>query len=267
VLSSTTVTAPVKRVVASAPRHGPPPRSSRPAAQHRRRRQPELARTGPLRVRRQPARRQLDRQVPRPLPVLLRHLARCRRLRRPGRASPDEQTYRAKLLYNRSGAASGRTAGSTCSRRHTRMSLLTAADVRALASRLDLRPTKTLGQNFVIDPNTVRRLVRTAGVGPDDVVVEVGPARLVDPRAARGGRPGRRGSRSTPGSRPRCRGPSRRGCPTGPTGCRSSCRTPSSCRPCPAPRRRPSGEPALQRRVPVQLRPARAPAVAAEPAW
>jgi 16S rRNA (adenine1518-N6/adenine1519-N6)-dimethyltransferase len=53
--------------------------------------------------------------------------------------------------------------------------LLTAADVRALADRLDLRPTKTLGQNFVIDPNTVRRLVRTAGVGVDDVVVEVGP--------------------------------------------------------------------------------------------
>ena len=55
------------------------------------------------------------------------------------------------------------------------MALLTAADVRDLADRLDLRPTKTLGQNFVIDPNTVRRLVRTAGVGVDDVVVEVGP--------------------------------------------------------------------------------------------
>ena len=55
------------------------------------------------------------------------------------------------------------------------MGLLSAADVRALATRLDLRPTKTLGQNFVIDPNTVRRLVRVAGVGVDDVVVEVGP--------------------------------------------------------------------------------------------
>ena len=53
--------------------------------------------------------------------------------------------------------------------------LLTAADVRQLAAALHLRPTKTLGQNFVIDPNTVRRLVRTAGVGVDDVVVEVGP--------------------------------------------------------------------------------------------
>ena len=53
--------------------------------------------------------------------------------------------------------------------------LLTAPDVRELARRLDLRPTKTLGQNFVIDPNTVRRIVRTAGVGAEDVVVEVGP--------------------------------------------------------------------------------------------
>ncbi|HVM28625.1 MAG TPA: 16S rRNA (adenine(1518)-N(6)/adenine(1519)-N(6))-dimethyltransferase RsmA [Mycobacteriales bacterium] len=53
--------------------------------------------------------------------------------------------------------------------------LLTAPDVRRLADRLGLRPTKTLGQNFVIDPNTVRRIVIAAGVGEDDVVVEVGP--------------------------------------------------------------------------------------------
>ena len=53
--------------------------------------------------------------------------------------------------------------------------LLTAPDVRALADRLGVRPTKSRGQNFVIDPNTVRRLVSTAGVGVDDVVVEVGP--------------------------------------------------------------------------------------------
>ena len=55
------------------------------------------------------------------------------------------------------------------------LGLLTAPDVRRLAAALDLRPTKSLGQNFVIDPNTVRRLVRTARVGVDDVVVEVGP--------------------------------------------------------------------------------------------
>ena len=54
-------------------------------------------------------------------------------------------------------------------------SLLGPAEVRAIAARLGLRPTKTLGQNFVIDPNTVRRIVRVAEVGPDDVVVEVGP--------------------------------------------------------------------------------------------
>jgi 16S rRNA (adenine1518-N6/adenine1519-N6)-dimethyltransferase len=53
--------------------------------------------------------------------------------------------------------------------------LLGASDVRALASELDLRPTKRLGQNFVHDANTVRRIVRRAEVGPDDVVLEVGP--------------------------------------------------------------------------------------------
>nr|WP_237534253.1 16S rRNA (adenine(1518)-N(6)/adenine(1519)-N(6))-dimethyltransferase RsmA [Streptomyces sp. SID3343] len=53
--------------------------------------------------------------------------------------------------------------------------MLGAADIRALAEALGVRPTKQLGQNFVIDANTVRRIVRTAGVRPDDVVVEVGP--------------------------------------------------------------------------------------------
>lgn len=53
--------------------------------------------------------------------------------------------------------------------------LLGPADVRALAAALGVRPTKQRGQNFVIDANTVRRIVRTAEVGPDDVVAEVGP--------------------------------------------------------------------------------------------
>ncbi len=53
--------------------------------------------------------------------------------------------------------------------------LLGPADVRSLAARFDVRPTKQRGQNFVIDANTVRRIVRAAGVGPDDVVLEVGP--------------------------------------------------------------------------------------------
>jgi 16S rRNA (adenine1518-N6/adenine1519-N6)-dimethyltransferase len=53
--------------------------------------------------------------------------------------------------------------------------MLGPAEVRQLAARLDVRPTKQRGQNFVIDPNTVRRIVREAGLRPDDVVVEVGP--------------------------------------------------------------------------------------------
>ncbi len=53
--------------------------------------------------------------------------------------------------------------------------LLGPAEVRSLAAALDLRPTKQRGQNFVIDANTVRRIVRDSGIGPDDVVLEVGP--------------------------------------------------------------------------------------------
>lgn len=56
-----------------------------------------------------------------------------------------------------------------------RSRLLTPADVRTLAERFGVRPTKTLGQNFVIDHGTVRRIVRVAGVTDEDVVVEVGP--------------------------------------------------------------------------------------------
>ena len=53
--------------------------------------------------------------------------------------------------------------------------LLGPTQIRELAQRLDLRPTKQWGQNFVVDANTVRKIVRVAGVGEDDVVVEVGP--------------------------------------------------------------------------------------------
>ena len=53
--------------------------------------------------------------------------------------------------------------------------LLGPVEVRELAARLGIRPTKTLGQNFVIDPNTVRRIVRTAQLRADDRVIEVGP--------------------------------------------------------------------------------------------
>jgi len=47
--------------------------------------------------------------------------------------------------------------------------------VRSLAAEAGLRPAKQRGQNFVVDANTVRRIVRTAGLASDDVVVEVGP--------------------------------------------------------------------------------------------
>jgi 16S rRNA (adenine1518-N6/adenine1519-N6)-dimethyltransferase len=53
--------------------------------------------------------------------------------------------------------------------------LLGPAEIRELAERLGVRPTKQLGQNFVHDPNTVRRIVKEASLTPDDVVIEVGP--------------------------------------------------------------------------------------------
>jgi len=53
--------------------------------------------------------------------------------------------------------------------------LLGPAEIRELAARLGIQPTKRLGQNFVIDPNTVRRIVRLAGVQAGETVVEVGP--------------------------------------------------------------------------------------------
>jgi 16S rRNA (adenine1518-N6/adenine1519-N6)-dimethyltransferase len=53
--------------------------------------------------------------------------------------------------------------------------LLGPAEIRALAARLGVSPTKKLGQNFVHDPNTVRRIVAAADLDPEDVVLEVGP--------------------------------------------------------------------------------------------
>lgn len=55
------------------------------------------------------------------------------------------------------------------------VSLLGPVEIRELAERLGVRPTKKLGQNFVIDAGTVRRIVRVADLRPDDVVIEVGP--------------------------------------------------------------------------------------------
>src|SRR6266704_1730100 len=53
--------------------------------------------------------------------------------------------------------------------------LLTPGDVRELAGRLGVRPSKRLGQNFVVEPGTVRRIAALAALEPDDVVLEVGP--------------------------------------------------------------------------------------------
>ena len=53
--------------------------------------------------------------------------------------------------------------------------LLGPADVRELAARYEIRPTKQRGQNFVTEPNTVRRIVKLAALDVDDTVMEVGP--------------------------------------------------------------------------------------------
>lgn len=53
--------------------------------------------------------------------------------------------------------------------------LLGGADVRELAARLDVTPTKKLGQNFVTDPNTIRRIVAAAKLDGSETVVEIGP--------------------------------------------------------------------------------------------
>jgi len=57
----------------------------------------------------------------------------------------------------------------------SRPTLLGPAEIRDLAELLDLQPTKKLGQNFVIDANTVRRIVKASGLTAGESVVEVGP--------------------------------------------------------------------------------------------
>jgi 16S rRNA (adenine1518-N6/adenine1519-N6)-dimethyltransferase len=53
--------------------------------------------------------------------------------------------------------------------------LLGAGDVRGIAGRLEVRPTKRLGQNFVVEQGSVRRIAALAAVRPGDVILEVGP--------------------------------------------------------------------------------------------
>jgi len=57
----------------------------------------------------------------------------------------------------------------------TSVRLLGASDIRRLAAELDVTPTKKLGQNFVVDANTVRKIVHAARVTDADRVVEIGP--------------------------------------------------------------------------------------------
>ena len=53
--------------------------------------------------------------------------------------------------------------------------LLGAAEIREIAERIGLRPTKKLSQNFVVDANTCRKIVKSADVGPTDIALEIGP--------------------------------------------------------------------------------------------
>ena len=53
--------------------------------------------------------------------------------------------------------------------------LLGAAEIREIAERIGLRPTKKLGQNFVVDANTCRKIVKSADIGPTDIALEIGP--------------------------------------------------------------------------------------------
>jgi 16S rRNA (adenine1518-N6/adenine1519-N6)-dimethyltransferase len=53
--------------------------------------------------------------------------------------------------------------------------LLTPASIQALLDRHGVRPGRALGQNFLADPNTARRIVRLAGIAPGARVIEVGP--------------------------------------------------------------------------------------------
>ncbi|MFM2144930.1 MAG: hypothetical protein RI899_718 [Actinomycetota bacterium] len=55
------------------------------------------------------------------------------------------------------------------------MTLLGAAEIRELAQELGIKPAKSLGQNFVIDANICRKIVRTAGVTSSDIALEIGP--------------------------------------------------------------------------------------------
>src|SRR6516225_895722 len=72
-------------------------------------------------------------------------------------------------------SAAGEQRGERLMDRAAGAALLGPAEIREIAERLGVRPSKRLGQNFVVDPGTVRRIVALAGLAPDDMVLEVGP--------------------------------------------------------------------------------------------
>ena len=53
--------------------------------------------------------------------------------------------------------------------------LLGASEIREIAARIGVNPTKKLGQNFVVDANTCRRIVKSADVEKNDIALEIGP--------------------------------------------------------------------------------------------
>lgn len=79
------------------------------------------------------------------------------------------------LDHDAAGAASQPPADGAAPVAGSGSALLGPADIRRLSEALGIRPTKALGQNFVHDAGTVRRIVRSAGVEPDETVLEVGP--------------------------------------------------------------------------------------------
>ena len=148
----------------------------------------ELGCARQVRDRRQPARRQPRRDLLRALPVRPEHVARpsaaraypidaTRRPSRPTGAQDPLQRTAAPAPWPVCGAPADLHAEARVDpgRADPAPRCSAPAEVRELAAALGVRPTKQLGQNFVIDANTVRRIVRTADVAADDVVVEVGP--------------------------------------------------------------------------------------------
>ncbi len=239
------VTAFSSQPVSAIVRYGTKDRRPRPPQQLLRRQQ----RLGPhrgVRVRRQLGRQHRQRLLRRPA-VQPRHLARrtaapAGRTRTPARrrspsrsgsappraatapgrsaapAPDDERPRAADRVAHRGGPGRPQTLTPSAGPR-----LLGPAEVRLLADGSVLRPTKQRGQNFVIDPNTVRRIVRASGVDRRRRRARGRTrARLADPGAARRRRAGSSRSRSTRSSPRRCRPPSRRTHPTRPTGSRSS---------------------------------------------